>query len=420
MSNKNNLIKSELLSLYKKGKSESEAHEELSKSRSSYEVSLKAVNKWFEIFKSQVSISNDYNITEQKNKLTNEQLISLVKANPKLNMKELARLTGVSRIAISNKIKKINAEGDSTNYAQKSRQKFVDEYLIDLVDKNPDLSMAELAKIAGTTAKTISNRIKQINSNGQRIRYTNKTGQSSRGEVYFKNPLLEDEYLIKLVDNNPGLSMEKIAILTGSSQQTISRRIKHINKYGKRVNYQKKDGKKFTDEFLIRLIEENPDFNQEELAALTDVKQFTISNRLNEIKDTGKSTNYCEKRKPMFTDEYLINLINENPDFSMAELAKVAETSQQTISRRIKELSGKGIKVNYTYKKAQKVTGESTAIPKLTDEYIINLVNENPELNMKELAKIAGISCSSISNRIRKINSNGERVKYIYKKASRK
>jgi hypothetical protein len=30
--------------------------------------------------------------------------------------------------------------------------------------------------------------------------------------------------------------------------------------------------------------------------------------------------------------------------------------------------------------------------PKLTDEYIINLINENPELDLEELAKLANVS----------------------------
>jgi DeoR/GlpR family transcriptional regulator of sugar metabolism len=355
MSSRNSIIKSKLLSLYKKGITENEAYKAIAKTHSSYGVTLTTVNKWFELFKSRVSNSDDKQEVSRKNRLTEESLVNLVKDNPKFNMKELSRLANVSQITISRKLKQINDNSDITNYSKKSRQKFTYEYIIDLVNNNPDLNTVELSRIAGTSASTIYRRIKQINSDGERVKYVKKAPELNKNIPGQTSPKLKDENLISLINNNPELSLEKLATLTGYSRQAISRRIKQINKYGERVNYQSKSGKKFTDEFLVNLVNENPDFNQEELAILADVRRDAISKRLEEINITGKSVNYVSKNHiPKVTDEFLINLISQNPDLNIQELAELAGTSPKTISNRIKAINSEGEKIKYIKKSNNK------------------------------------------------------------------
>jgi transcriptional antiterminator len=416
MSNKNNIIKSELLSLYKKGKNADEAHEEISKSHSSYNISLEAVNKWYNVFKPRVSNSTDYIASGAKKKLTDEYLISLVKDNPNLNTIELASLAGVSKQTISRRLRQLNIDGKTVSYSKKSIQKFTDEYIIDLVNKNPKLSMTELSRIAGTSDKTIANRIKQINSEEERITYNKKPRRSKKDDSSVSNPEFEDEYLIKLINTNPDLSLEKLASLTGSSRSVIAARIKKINLHNERVNYQRKDVKKFTDRFLADLVTENPDFNQEELSIFTGTSGTNVSSRLNEANNNGKGTYYVTKNDiPKFTDGFLIDLVNKNPGLNMTELAEIAGVSFTTISRRIKEIINSGANINYINKKTKKDIAESYENLKLTDEYLIDLVNENPDLNMTELAKNAGASRIIISQKIKKINTDGERVNYVNK-----
>jgi transcriptional antiterminator len=351
MTNKNSIIKSELLSLYKKGKSEAEAHEEISKTHSSYGVSIESVNKWYEVFKPRITNSENYNAASQKNKLTDEYLVGLIKDNPELNTIELASLAGVSQQTVSRRLKQYNIGDKSANYRNKSVQKFTDEYIIDLVNKNPKLNMTELSRIAGTSAMTIANRIKQINSEEERVKYVKKPRRSKIDELSTTNPKFEDEYLIKLVNNNPDLSLEKLASLIGSTKSTIGARIKKINLHNERVNYQRKDVKKFTDRFLADLVSENPDFNQKELALLAGTSGVAISNRLNEANNTGKGTYYVTKNDiPKLTDGFMIDLVNKNPGLNMAELAKAAGVSLTTISRRIKEVNSNGERINYVKK----------------------------------------------------------------------
>jgi transcriptional antiterminator len=98
----------------------------------------------------------------------------LVNENPDLNITELAKLSGISRQTISSSIKRINLDGEKSIIVKKGRKKFTDEFLIRLINDNPMLNISELAKLANSSPRTISNRLKEINSNGERVKYIYK------------------------------------------------------------------------------------------------------------------------------------------------------------------------------------------------------------------------------------------------------
>jgi DNA-binding Lrp family transcriptional regulator len=176
----------------------------------------------------------------------------------------------------------------------------------------------------------------------------------------------------------------------------------------------------------------------EGLAKLAGTSYTTISNRIKNISSNGIEVNYINKitqkniaesyktSKPRnkIKDDYLITLVNENPELNMKELAKITGISCTTISNRIKKIARSGVKINYINTHQQKSTiepyKESKPKPKLTDEYFMNLINENPDLNMDELAKLAGTSCATISRRVKKFNAGGENANYIKKNSNRK
>ncbi|KXN74760.1 hypothetical protein CONCODRAFT_76657 [Conidiobolus coronatus NRRL 28638] len=95
-------------------------------------------------------------------------------------------------MTILNRLKQMKDGDENKNYHLKSRQKFTDEYLINLVNKNSDFNMGELAKIAGVSQTTISNRIKIINSNGERIKYIKKLPNSKSKVSDKSNSTLTD------------------------------------------------------------------------------------------------------------------------------------------------------------------------------------------------------------------------------------
>jgi transcriptional antiterminator len=412
MSSKNNIVKSALLSLFNKGKSEEEAYKELSKTQSSQLVTLSVVSKWYDVFKSEEYTSDNKKKQGQKLKFTDEYLINLVNENPNLCMNELAKLANTSLPTISNRLKQVNIDGESLYHKiniSKNAKLLTDELLIEIVNENPELNMKELGELIGIAASTISRRIKSINRDGQVVNYVKKCS---------KNKLIKitDESLINLIDNNPDLNLEELSKLAGISIHTISKRIKHIDLDKRMVNYSKKGPKygatKFSDEYLINLIKESPELNMMELAKLAGTSPPTISNRLRQINDSRpdadkivlprhkfKSFNISES----ISDEYLIKLVNDNPDLSLTELANAANISLYSIWCRIKKINSDGERINYIQKRL-----------KFTDEFLIKLVDENPDLNMKELAKLAGVSTSTIFNRIKKINSGdyGQKVNY--------
>jgi transcriptional antiterminator len=404
----NKAIKQDLLRLFEEGKSETEAFNEISKKQSSSSISLKTVSNWYRKFGSGERNIDDKKTNSKKFKFTDEFLIDLVNNNPKLNMRELAELAGVSQSTICRRLKKINIDGSDSIYVTKGYRngvtKFSDELLINLVNDNPKMSMIELAKHTGTTYKTISNRLKQINSNEKRVNYVKKEFKLDRIKI-------TDEYLISLVKDHPELNMRGLAKLADVSPSTISKRVGRINSEGSNGDIviqekhlsklKRKSRKNITAEYLIKLTNENPNLNTYELADLADVSQSKIWNMLKSINTDGQKVNYTKKGNKggvtKFTDEFIINLVNENPDLNTTQLAKLCNTTRITLSNRLKKMNIDGKDVNYIKKDFKRGT-------KFTDEFLINLINENPKLNVSELAKLSNVSSTTIYKRLKKIN----------------
>jgi DeoR/GlpR family transcriptional regulator of sugar metabolism len=406
----NSITKLVLLSLFDKGKSEAEAYDEISKTHNSYPVTLSLVNKWFKVFKSQKDTLDNKNKPGRKPKFTDEFLINLVKENPGLNLSELAKLANSSTTAVTNRLKQVDINGESlyniVNTNNKRTKRFTDEFLINLINENPNLNLTELGSMLNTTPQNISSRIRRINKDSERVKYTKKDGSK-----------LTDEYLISLINDNPDLNLNELAKISGTSNVTISNKLKHIERDGKTIKYSKKGSqngaKKFTDEFLIDLIKENPGLNTYDLAKLAGTSQPTISNRLREINKNRpeddkivlqKQRSKPKKNLPNINDEYLIKLVDDNPNLNMAELAKLADTSFYNIWKRINQINKNGQKINYI-----------TNRQKFTDEFLIQLISDNPELNMKELAALTGTSQATITNRINQINNDNEAIYYSKK-----
>ncbi|KXN65594.1 hypothetical protein CONCODRAFT_12771 [Conidiobolus coronatus NRRL 28638] len=62
------------------------------------------------------------------------------------------------------------------------------------------------------------------------------------------------------------------------------------------------------------------------------------------------------------------------------------------------------------YQNQQYQSESLKARSKITDELLIKLINENPEMNMTEIGELVGVSVSAISYRLKKINKNGKKL----------
>ncbi|KXN70648.1 hypothetical protein CONCODRAFT_6725 [Conidiobolus coronatus NRRL 28638] len=361
------IIKSALLKLFDEGKSEVEAFEEFTKIHWDYKITKTAVKSWYKKFR-----AGDRNLEIKKAvspnfKLTDESLVELIKENPDYTIEKLSELSGVSTTTVVNKINRLKCDNKSIKYRNKDSLKFTDEFLIDLVKNNPDLTMAELAKLADTSPATISNRIKQINSKGQRVNYVKKNYIPE--EFPKSNIKLTDEYIINLINENSRLNLYELAELAGISQRTLTRRINRIKLSGKEVNYIKKDNKRFTDEFLTNLVNENPNSTMTELARIADTSISVISRRLKKVNSNGEKVKYASKRKePIYntksSNEFLIDLVKENPDLNLTELSKLAGISPANMSKHIKKFNSSGIELAYIDKRTQKDKKETSRKPK--------------------------------------------------------
>jgi transcriptional antiterminator len=408
------IINSTLLLLYNQGKSEIEAFDELSTTLVNYSINLKLISKYYEIFKSCKDKNLDSIAKRKMPKFTNEQLISLINENPHLNIRELAALLNVSKNTVSRRIKKINNADQKVNYIPKTPKhranKLTEENLSNLINQNPELNAAELSKLASTSATTVLNRLKQINnarSPDDKLTLTSKKPKTKG---------VTDDELTKLINENQDLNMGELAKLVGVSVTTIRRRIKKIsNSKLDLIEYSNKGSQngitKFTDSYLISLVDQNPDANLTQLARLAASSTTTIFNRIRQINSTRKEEDKIvllkNRSKPIaklntFSDKYLIDLVNSNPDLNIKELADLANTSTYYITTRIKKINKADVNcINYTKKGS-----------KFSNEYLIKLISENPDLNLKQLSKLAGTSSSTIFNRIKEISKDSQKLIY--------
>jgi DNA-binding MarR family transcriptional regulator len=475
----NNFIKPVLLFHFSKGKTESEAYSEVSKQYGPYAITMKTTQKWFGLFK--MEYSNLFNKNNNNSKLgvkrqkESDYILGLINTNFNKNGNDInydnsncdedediyengesdsegvevfsncSKLTLSSRL---NHIKENSEEKDKIYQALVKRNekeptkvkdsdtpKYItllsDEYLIDLVNNNSELSLKELAELANTSISTLSNRIKKINKNGERVKYTRKKTKNPNVDRSNcgKPRKFTDDYLINLVNTNPSLKMKDLAKLADSSITTISNRLRQINYEGKRVYYTNKPRQskiiKLTDEELTNLINENPELNMSEIAKLAGASQSTISNKIRRINANELVVRYTNKRrikqvvhidpststiKTKFSDEYLINLVHSNPALNITELAKLIQCSRSTIYNRIRQINKLETLVHYKNKNTQRDKA------KFSDETLIHLVNSNPLLTMEELGNILGTSQGTVSNRLKKINKTGPVAHYINKK----
>ncbi|KXN74477.1 hypothetical protein CONCODRAFT_76858 [Conidiobolus coronatus NRRL 28638] len=443
---------------------------------------MRTIHKWYNIFRSEEDISDKKPVIKH-HKITDEFLIKLINENPELNMAELGKLAGTNASVISIRLKEINSDGERVKYKSKvagrpktfsdealiklsndnpnstiaelsslvgasfsvvarrikqinsseekikckskrtgKKARFTDEYLISMINENPDLSMTKLGSLLGVSASTISFRLNRMKCKGENTKYIYKNCKNGTADENKAKTRISNQRIIDLINKNPELNMVELAKLAGISSSTISRRIKIIKNSGQQIDHKIKNPgddepklggrpRKFTDEFLIRLFDENPDLNLAELAKIADTSVKTLLGNIKKVNCDSVRINYTSKKEaPKFSDEFLINVINDNPDLNIGELSKLIGYSTKVISNRIKKMKCNGKVVNYVNKKPV-----PKSKVKLTEEYLINLINENPGLTMAELANLADVTPSTVSCRIRKINCNGIRVNYIYK-----
>jgi transcriptional antiterminator len=429
MDSENTFIKPLLAFYFGKGKSEVEAHEEIVKQYGPLAISLKKVNKWYMIFRSKDHVISTKKPAKSK-KHMDDTIINLINDNPEISLNELATLTDTSNAFISRRLRYMDCDHGTVNQLKTTFQmlspkpppiqkKFTDEFLINLINENPGLSAYKLAELANCSRSTILARLKQINSSEERVKYNKKNFRNS-------NAKFTDELLINLINENPYLNMKELGELTDTTASTISLRIKRINSSRSdecKITLQKLHPKarelaeKFTDEFLIKLVNENSDLTLKELAELIGTKTHYIKKRLNQINSEDVRVKYLSKKSrgvKKFTDEFLIDLINRNPGLNIKELAELSNTCSKTISRRLQEINdNREDDCKITIGKTNSEPKERTK--KFTDEFLINLINENPGLSMKEYGLLSGTTHTTVSRRLKQINSKGEKANILKK-----
>jgi transcriptional antiterminator len=411
----NDFIKPIVIFYYNKGLSELEACNEISKKYRQYGITTRTINKWYKLLKSEED-SQIKKPAAPVYKISDEYLIDLINKNPGLNLTELGKLAGTAASTISVRLKEINRDGERVKYKHKSRgrsKKLTDEYLINLANQNPEISLYELSSLAGVSVSALKKQINQINSIQEKIKF--KPGKT------IKDPNSVDESLSKSFNENPEVKIEELGKIIDVTPSIISPKPGNINSKGeksessykccKSVSNKDKNSKtKITKQQIIDLISENPDLNVEELAKLANVSSRTFSDRLKNISIEDMKMNYDRKSNShKSSDDITNNFVNDNSDLNMEDLPELKGTPIKTSSRPQNQINFNEKLGKCSEKKLQKPQNY------FSDEFLIDLVNKNPELNMTELGVLADTTASTISTRLREINKEGERASYKHK-----
>ncbi|KXN68401.1 hypothetical protein CONCODRAFT_9369 [Conidiobolus coronatus NRRL 28638] len=121
----------------------------------------------------------------------------------------------------------------------------------------------------------------------------------------------------------------------------------------------------------------------EKLARLAGTSKSTVENRLKQINSNGGVISYVSKKSEIkITNGLLICLIDENPNLNLKELANLPGVCVMTISTNFKLINSNDEK--------------SISKTKTTNQSLVSFISNNPDLNMKELAKLVGISQSTL------------------------
>ena len=320
------------------------------------------------------------------------------------------------------------------------------ERILELVRKNPKITVIEIAEELELSIGTIKLSIKELKKKRRLLRL----GGSKSGSWYI--PGEEKDYLdskeeikeriLELMRENSKITVVEIVKKLELSIHRINRSIKELKKEGRlfRIGNQLSgyweipgEGQDYLDpqeeikERILELVRENSKITGVEIAKELELSISKIYRVIQELKEEerllrkgskrdgywqipGEEMEYPdpkEKRK-----ERILELMRENPKITVVEIAEKLELSIHRINLSIKELrkeerlSRKGSKRDGSWQ----IPGEEMEYldPKeKRKERILKLVKENPKIIYREIAKELDLSISTINRSIKELEEKG-------------
>ena len=253
-----------------------------------------------------------------------EEVMTLMRENPRIKVKELSEETGVSTDIISGIISELRKEGrviriggtakgyyhaleegeDAFSYRKKRRNQKKEEVMT-LMRENPRIKVKELSEETGVSTDIINGIISELKKEGKVERVSGSYGYYhvlEEGEASSNWKEQRKEEVLTLMREDPRIKIKELSEETGVSASIISRIISELKKEGKveRVGgplgyyHVLEEGeassnwKEQRKGEVLTLMRENPRIKIKELVEETGVSASTISRIISELKKEGE------------------------------------------------------------------------------------------------------------------------------------
>lgn len=208
-----------------------------------------------------------------------------------------------------------------------------------------------------------------------------------------------DEINEKILElNQAGLRNVEIAEILNLSSSTISHRVKKMQEKG--IAFSKKLGTEQRDEQILKLIKEGLTAN--EIAGELEISNSTVYKTIKMMKNSGIDVPYMPNHKYGKIDMQIQQMSEEG--LYQNEIAKKIGLSPQAVSQRIQKMRKYGIAVI-------KDTKQEEENREKENNQILDLIAKGTP--RKEIAKMLGLSVTSLRTRIKKMSNSGIEIPHV-------
>lgn len=271
-------------------------------------------------------------------KLKYAQLVKLVKDNPTLTIKDLAKRLNISSSSVSKYLRTLSTE-NALGECKYSSNKLVDlkcRKLVELLNEDPTLTIKDLAKKLNVSTASVSNYLRRLSDNNTLCKRQRASGKHIE-------PKCRD--LAELINKDPTLTNDDLAKMLNVSTRTLSKYLHRLSTENNLIERQSSNTKKCERKRvkLVELLNADPTLTNKELAEKLDISTSALSQYLRTLSDENVSIERHTLGKKRSEDkiinkERVATLIKQDPTLTYKAISKLIGVSFVTVRNYILEL----------------------------------------------------------------------------------
>ena len=237
---------------------------------------------------------------------TTEAIKKLLKKDPNMSYGKIANHFGVSRQAISQRMQKAKLRAKKPKILYNIDKDEIAKWIIN----NPDKSYVEGAKVFGCSDTAFAHMARNL------------------GFKRVQNIRINKEKIIEIYKENPDLKMTQIAEKAGCAPMAVSNVLEE-------AGLREKIKQKIQDKEFKKYLKKHPKATAKEMAEVFGVTEYAIAKAKHRILyGPDKSTrNKDSKTKERADEKEILRLRDENPDWTVRQIAETAGFCLGSIGR---------------------------------------------------------------------------------------